>query len=79
MELALALGVLLTSLSVTYLCCIRPMRRGDDVAGAPGVRSQRRADRDEQIARLRTEVSELRDGQPHSRSRATWASRTDHA
>lgn len=61
MAVAVAAAVLLASITLTYVCCVRPMRRSqravaqrlDRVSGEPGLR-------DQEIARLRVEVAELR-------------------
>ncbi len=63
-ELVLAAAVLLASLTLTYLFCLRPMRRSH-CAMSPGAGHGRNLgqtpDRDAEIARLRQEVSALRD------------------
>jgi hypothetical protein len=63
-ELGLAAAVLVASLTLTYLFCLRPMRRGHCAVGARrghGRHLSDTADRDAEIAGLRQEVSALRD------------------
>lgn len=63
-ELGLAAAVLVASLTLTYLFCLRPMRRGRCAVGAgrgQGRHLGQTPERDAEIARLRQEVSALRD------------------
>lgn len=71
-ELGLAVAVLVASLTLTYVICLRPMRRGHCAMGAG--RSQGRSfgetpDRDAEIAQLRQQVAGLRAESPGGRSR----------
>jgi hypothetical protein len=70
-ELGLAAVVLVASLTLTYLFCLRPMRRGHCAVGAgrgQGRHLGETPDRDAEIARLRQEVSALRDAHAADRS-----------
>jgi type VI protein secretion system component VasK len=68
----LAAGVLVASVGLTYLCCIRPMRRahGDPTRAAvgPGADQALDADRQHELDRLRRDIAsarqEVREGQP---------------
>lgn len=62
-ELGLAGAVLVASLTLTYVFCLRPMRRGHCSMGAGHRQSQGVSEmlgRDAEIARLRQAVSVLR-------------------
>ncbi len=52
METVVAAAVLIASVALTYVCCLRPMRRGTDCCAS-------RPDPDE-VRRLRREVASLR-------------------
>ncbi len=73
-ELGLAGAVLLASLTLTYLFCLRPMRRGRCAMGAGrrgrGQDACEMSDRDAEVARLRQEVAALRAGSAPASSRA---------
>jgi hypothetical protein len=61
-ELGLAAAVLVASLALTYLFCLRPIRRGHRaITRGQGRHLGQTADRDAEIIRLRQEVSALRD------------------
>lgn len=62
MESLLPLGIAVASIALTYFVCIRPMR-GHCVM-MPGYEAGRRdSEAKEEIARLRSEVAELRQAQ----------------
>ncbi|MGH3813429.1 MAG: hypothetical protein ACRDUV_13405 [Pseudonocardiaceae bacterium] len=67
MAVAVAAAVLLASIILTYVCCVRPMRQGRcAVPGSPEHSARGEAVREEELARLRAEVAELRAGEEHS-------------
>lgn len=78
-EVGFAVAVLAASLALTYLFCLRPMRRGHCAAGGlpgraqrpghpPGRGAQRGTERDAEAARLRRESATLRAEAPHRRA-----------
>lgn len=72
-ELGLAAAVLVASLTLTYVFCLRPMRRGRCAMGAGRGRGQGAGevlDRDAEVARLRQEVAALRAGSAPGSPRA---------
>lgn len=71
-DLAWSVVLLLLSLTLTYLFCIRPMQRGRPMAAAEGKRegdAAASAERESEINRLRLEVAALRSPQLHTPSR----------
>ncbi len=62
MDWALPLAIIAASLGLTYFACIRPMRRGH-CAMLPQQRATGTTDSDAEIARLRADVTQLREQQ----------------
>ncbi len=58
--------VLVAAVALTYLCCVRPMRRGQcRPPAAPDRESP--PEQQEELARLRADVAQLRAQTPHRR------------
>lgn len=61
-----ALAVLIAAIGLTYVCCVRPMQRGQCGMGGSATDQARESKQREEIDQLRADIAQARrDLQPH--------------